>query len=248
MSRRITLPHTDIVAHRGFSRAAPENTMAAFKKAQAAGADGIELDVQLTKDGEIVVIHDETVDRTTNGSGWIKDLTLAEMQKLDAGRWFAVEYSGEPIPTLRYVLEWMAETSLWVNIELKNNRFPYPGLEEKVVKEVERVGLEERVVLSSFNPLSLRNLAAYRPALERALLYEYKLAAPWVYAKYIGVSAIHPHFTAIKPEIVNRCRKEGIAVRPYTVDEEETMSELIEAGVDAIITNVPERLFWLLND
>lgn len=241
------LPQVEIVAHRGFSEIAPENTMAAFKKAQAAGADGIELDVQLTKDGEVVVIHDETVDRTTNGSGLIKEMTWAQVRKLDAGRWFSEAYAGETIPTLRQVLEWVAGTSLWVNIELKNNRFAYRGLEEKVVKEIERTGLERRVVLSSFNPLSLRHLAAYRPAMERALLYENKMPAPWIYAKLIGVSSIHPHFSVITPAIVERCRAKGIAVRPYTVDDEGMMEELIEAGVEAIITNVPDRLFWILN-
>jgi glycerophosphoryl diester phosphodiesterase len=185
---------TRILAHRGFSAAAPENTLAAFRSAIEAGADGFELDVHMTKDGELVVIHDETVDRTTNGTGWIKDLTLVEIKRLDAGSWYSSQFTDERIPTLREVLDLIKDSNHTVNIELKNNLIAYPKLEEKVLREVDRADMEKRVVLSSFNHTSIYNLHLLRPTVKLGVLYDEPISIPWAYAKSLGATAIHPHF------------------------------------------------------
>ncbi|MBA4494286.1 glycerophosphodiester phosphodiesterase [Paenactinomyces guangxiensis] len=237
---------TKVFAHRGFSAIAPENTLAAFRMAIDAGADGIELDVHMTRDGEIVVIHDEKVDRTTDGTGWVKDFTLPQIKELDSGNWFAEAYAGERIPTLAETLELIKDTGLRLNIELKNNVFRYPGIEEKVAKEVERFALQKRVIISSFNHYSLRYFKLYRPDWQLGALYAAGLYEPWVYAKHLGVSAIHPFYLAAADEVIAGCHTHGIQVRPYTVDDPGEMSRLIAANVDAIITNVPDRLMKLI--
>ncbi|SEN07769.1 glycerophosphodiester phosphodiesterase [Lihuaxuella thermophila] len=236
------MAQTQICAHRGCSAVAPENTLAAFQMAIESGADGIELDVHLTRDGEIVVLHDETVDRTSDGTGWVKDLELSEIKRLDSGRWFSEKYRGETIPTLSEVLELVRETNLWINIELKNNIVIYPRMEELVVEAVERYGLQDRVILSSFNHHSLRHLKLYRPGLELAALFGAGLYEPWVYAEHLGVDAIHPYYPAVTDEMIAGCHARGIRVRPYTVDDRKQMERLISANADAIITNFPHRL------
>ncbi|MBA4601198.1 glycerophosphodiester phosphodiesterase [Thermoactinomyces mirandus] len=240
------MSQTKVFAHRGFSGIAPENTMAAFEKALEAQADGIELDVHLSRDGELIVMHDEKVDRTTNGSGWIKDLTLAELKQLDNGSWFGKDYENETVPTLAEVLELVGDSDLAVNIELKNTIIPYPGLEQKVIREVERFQMQDRVILSSFRHDSLQLVKKICPAMQVGALYACGMVDPWVYAGYLGVDAIHPHYLAATEEIVAGCHRHGIRVRPYTVNEEEDMKCLISAGADAIITNYPDRLRRLL--
>lgn len=230
---------SEIYAHRGFSKIAPENTMAAFQEAIQVDADGIELDVHLTRDGEIVVIHDETIDRTTNGTGWIKDLTLGEIRACSAGSWFSPYFAQERVPTLAEVLELLEPTSLWLNIELKNNIIRYPKLEEKVLKEIDCFGFQKRVILSSFNHFSLHHLHSIRPHLPLGVLYECNLMDPWDYAIQLGASAIHPFFPTVDEEIVRRSHEAGIAIRPFTVDEPIYQKMLFEWGVDALITNDP---------
>lgn len=236
---------TKILAHRGFSAAAPENTIAAFKAAIEAGADGFELDVHMTRDGELVVIHDETVDRTTNGTGWVKDLTLRELKELDAGLWFSPQFVNERIPTLGEVLELVRDSKHIVNIELKNNLLAYPGMEEKVIKEVEKLGMET-VSFSSFNHVSVYNLSQLHPSFKTGTLYDEPISDSWSYAKSLGASAIHPHHLLVTEEVVMRAHEYGIRVHPYTVDQEDEAKRLIGLGVDAIITNVPDRLKKLL--
>ncbi|MDQ0416352.1 glycerophosphoryl diester phosphodiesterase [Croceifilum oryzae] len=230
---------TEIYAHRGFSKIAPENTMAAFQEAIQAGADGIELDVHLTRDGEIVVMHDETIDRTTDGTGWIKDLTLGEICEHSAGSWFGSKFVQERVPTLAEVLELLESTSLWLNIELKNNIIRYPRLEEKVLKEVDRFGFQKRVILSSFNHFSLHHLHSVRPHFPLGVLYECNLIDPWDYAIQLGASSIHPFFPTLDEEIVRRSHEAGIAIRPFTVDDPIYQKILFEWGIDALITNDP---------
>jgi glycerophosphoryl diester phosphodiesterase len=146
------------------------------------------------------------------------------------------------------VLTLLEQTSIWINIELKNNIIVYPHIEEQVVKLVEYFGLENRVILSSFNHYSLRHLHLYRPTWQLAALYETGLFEPWVYAKYLGVSAIHPFYLAATDEVIVGCHEHGIAVRPYTVDDPCTMARLIQAEADAIMTNVPDLLCGLLTE
>lgn len=236
---------TRVFAHRGFSSIAPENTLPAFQEAIQVGADGIELDVHMTQDGELVVIHDEIVDRTSNGTGWVKNLTLSHLKQLDLGSWFSPRFMGETLPTLSETFEQLMDSSLEINIELKNNIVQYPGIEERLVKEIEDFGLSDRVIISSFNHYSLRHLHLYRPKMQLGALYELGLFEPWVYAKHLGVQAIHPFYLAAPEMIIEGCHAHGIQVRPYTVDDPAVMARLLNANVDAIITNVPDQLLHL---
>ena len=235
-----------VIAHRGYSSAAPENTMAAFKAAVAAGCRALELDVQLSKDGVVVVIHDEKLDRTTSGSGLVVDHTWAELKELDCGSWFDPRFSGEPMPTLDEVLQLTKEENLWLNVELKTGVIPYPGLEQKVVEAIQAHGVMEQVAVSSFNHYSLLAVKELAPQLETAILYMSGLVEPWLYAQRIGAEALHPLYYNIVPTIVQGAKEHGIKLRPFTVDDPKIAAAIIAAGVDGIITNYPERIEQLL--
>lgn len=229
-----------IYAHRGASGHAPENTMAAFRLAVEEGAEGIELDVQLSADRQVVVIHDETLDRTTDGLGPVNSRTWEELRRLDAS--FGQEaYRGEGIPLLSQVLELLAPTQLELNIELKNGIVPYEGMEELVVRMVRQYGMEKRVVLSSFNHYSIARLAGMAPDMEMAVLYAEGLYRPWEYAAFVGARSLHPHYLAVTPEIVMNAHMAGVKVRPWTVNSDEDYRRMAAAGVDAVITNYPGR-------
>jgi glycerophosphoryl diester phosphodiesterase len=237
-----------IYAHRGASNDAPENTLAAFRLAMEQGAEGIELDVQMTADGQLVVIHDETLDRTTNGHGLVVAHTYEEIKGLDASAKFGRGYRDEPIPLLREVLELIEPTQLELNIELKNGIIRYDGMEESVVRLVKEYGMEKRVNLSSFNHYSIVKLKSLAPEIETAILYVAGLYEPWNYAKTVGAGALHPYFYSVVPEIVVEAHQFGLKVRPYTVDEDRDIRKMIEAGVDAVITNHPLRMKRIRNE
>lgn len=136
-------------AHRGASAVCPENTMAAFRKGLELGATGIETDVQMTKDGGLVLIHDETLNRTTSGSGYVKDKTLAEILEVDAGSWFSPEFKGEKLPLLEDLLDLLQGRDTVLNIEFKNGTFFYPGMEEKVIAAVREFKMSDRVIFQA---------------------------------------------------------------------------------------------------
>lgn len=232
---------TMIFAHRGYSASYPENTMKAFKEAEKTGCDGVELDVQLTKDGEVVVIHDEKVDRTTNGSGYVKDFTFKEIRKLDASYQHKMLFKKELIPSLREVLEWMKSNQLICNIELKNGIIPYEGMEEKVISLIREYEMSNRVVISSFNHYSIVYCYRIAPEIETAPLLAEGLYMPWVYAQSIRAKAIHPKHLAASNELIVSAMENGIAVRPYTVNKESDMKRLLDVGCTAFITDDPVR-------
>ncbi|GAA0346199.1 glycerophosphodiester phosphodiesterase [Bacillus carboniphilus] len=231
---------TQIIAHRGSSKVEPENTMPAFQQAYKDGADGIEIDVQLTKDGEIVVIHDEKVDRTTNGKGYVKDYSLKELQKLNANNKFPTIHK-VTIPTLIEILEWIVSNEMTLHIELKNGVVPYPELEEKVIQLIRLYGVENRVILSSFNHYSIVKCYRLAPEIETAPIYKSGIFMPWVYAQSIRAKGIHPHYLAAPNELIEESMKNGIQVRPYTVNKEKDMKRLIEVNCTAFITDYPEK-------
>ncbi|MDY0322942.1 MAG: glycerophosphodiester phosphodiesterase [Candidatus Carbobacillus sp.] len=230
-----------IFAHRGASYKAPENTMVAFQLALEEGADGIELDVHVSADGVPVVIHDARLERTTNGRGWITEWTVKELKTLDAGSWFDPEYDQERIPLLEEVLAWIKPTSLHLNIELKDAPKMSQDILERVVALVRAYDLGERVVISSFHHERLVHLKAIAPEIERAILYVARLYQPWVYAAYVGASALHPYFEAVDARYVREVRAQGLAIRPYTVDDPQRIRELSAFGVTAVITNTPQQ-------
>jgi glycerophosphoryl diester phosphodiesterase len=231
------------VAHRGASAAAPANTLAAFEKAIELGADGIEFDVHLSADGVPVVIHDFDVAATTDGSGRVSDLTLAQLKELDAGSSFAPAFAGERIPTLEEVLETVGQRLL-LNVELKTTSIRDDGLERTVIAQVERHGLAHgnRVLLSSFNPISLRRAKKIAPHVPVGLLYALDMPLPlrraWL-APLVRHEARHPERRMVDARYVAWARRRGYRVNVWTVDDPGEMRRLIDLGVDAIITNVP---------
>lgn len=233
---------TLIFAHRGSAGTHPENTMDAFKAAEEFGADGIELDVHLTSDEQIVVIHDETLDRTTNGTGNVKDFPLKELKLLKANYHYKHFFKrASRIPSLRDVFEWMSHNTLICNIELKNNKIAYEGMEEKVISLIREFHYEKRIIISSFNHYSLLDVNQIAPEIEIAPLYKDVKAKPWEYAKSIKANGIHPKLAAVNPAVIKDTIENGIAVRPYTVNKEREMKLLIELNCSAIITDYPEK-------
>ncbi|KIL44325.1 glycerophosphodiester phosphodiesterase [Jeotgalibacillus soli] len=232
---------TQIFAHRGSSGRYPENTMKAFNEALKTGCDGIELDVQQTNDGELVVIHDETVNRTTNGRGAVALMNWREISSLDASynkkKWFV----RHRIPHLEEVLEWLTNNDMVCNIELKNNKVPYKGMEEKVLQKIAQYRLDERMILSSFNHQSVSELNNLAPNMEKAPLYSKKGINPLLLAQSVGATSVHANFRAISYEQMKQCQQASVAVRLYTLNRSNALQRWMESGVDAIITDYPEK-------
>ena len=226
-----------IYAHRGASTQSPENTMAAFRKAIELGSGGLELDVHMTKDGEIVVIHDEVIDRTSNGTGKVKDLTFSELLRYDFGYWFSQEFSEEKIPTLEQVMTLLSDWDGVLNIEIKAND---TGIESSVIALIDKYRMRKRVIISAFNHYILVNVKRIDDAIETGALIMETLYRPWEYAKRIGAGTIHPFYRAINQEIIGECLANGIDVNVFTVDRSEDIKMLAGAKVSGIITNVPD--------
>lgn len=235
---------TLIQAHRGASAYAPENTLAAFRLAAEMNADGVELDVHLTKDGVPVVNHNSYVNDTSDGKGEIKDMTFDEIRKFNfAYRYndtkFADKYGFQPIPALEEVYELLGPTGLFVNVELKSAE---DELLRKCTELIDKCGMRGKVLYSSFDHRALMRIHEYDPAVMTAPLFYQRIQFPWVYASLVGATALHPDWGQIFdiPEMVHECHIRGVRIHPWTVDEEGTMRRLIEAGVDALITDVPD--------
>ena len=231
-------------AHRGFSGLYPENTMLAFEKAaQLDGCDGIELDVHLTKDGEVVIIHDEKLDRTcVNGTGYVRDYTCEELKKFDVSYKFSGQCEPQHIPTLREYFELVKDLPLTTNIELKTGIFEYPGIEKKVYDLIEEFGLKDRIIISSFNHFSIKRMKSLCPDLECGLLTETWLIDAGKYTKACGAECLHPIFYNMTEEIVKEVKSCGIRINTWTVNEKEDIRMMIERGVDSIIGNYPDRV------
>jgi glycerophosphoryl diester phosphodiesterase len=238
------------LGHRGASAAAPANTLAAFRLALELGADGFELDVQLTADNELVVIHDYSVDHTTDGSGLVRQKTLAELKKLDAGVRFAPRFAGERIPTLREVFD-MAGKGPFINVEIKTASPRGNGLEPRLIALIREFGLGERLVVSSFNPFALWRMRRLAPDLKLALLYADDLPAylrdRWL-AFLSHPNALNPKYTMATEEHVRWAQAHGYGLYVWTVDGEAEMRRLAALGVTGIITNRPDVLKRVLSE
>ncbi|GKU81124.1 glycerophosphodiester phosphodiesterase [Niallia sp. NCCP-28] len=236
-----------VFAHRGYSAKFPENTMISFQQAEKVCADGIELDIQMTKDGELVIIHDEKVDRTTNGSGYVKDYLYKDIRTLDA----ASKYNGNgqkmQIPSLHEFFEWLQQTNIICNIEFKNNKLPYKGMEEKTVELIRQYGLENQIIFSSFNHYSMVLCNQIDPAIETALLFSDGIYRPWMYAKAIKANGIHPNQRLINKEFIRDSESFGIKVRAYTVNDPKKMKLFADSGISALITDDPSLAKSMLN-
>ena len=219
-----------ILAHRGASAHAPENTMAAFELALSHQADGIELDVMLSKDDQVVVIHDDTVDRTTDGCGRVRDMTLDELKSLDAG-------DGQKIPTLIDVFEQLGDKCL-LNIELKNYTSIFDRLPIAVAHIVRTYHLEDSVIISSFNPFNLPRFKRRLGGVELGLITLPDKASHWIW-RLFSYDALHPHFTDVDRILVSALHAQNRQVNVWTVDEPEEILRLADLNVDSIITNDP---------
>lgn len=233
-------------AHRGASAYCPENTMAAYSKALELGATGIETDVQRTKDGRLVTIHDESLKRTTGLDQLVKDIHFSDLRRLDAGSWKSAAFTSERIPALEELLELIHPTDCMLNIELKNTAVRYEGMEEQVIRMVRDFRMEERIVISSFNHYSLALCKQLAPEIRTGILYSEGLYRPWAYAKTLHADALHAHHMAVLPEWVKEAELEGIVYHPWTVNDEARMEQLVDAGAAGIITDYPDRLNAIL--
>lgn len=236
-----------IWAHRGASGYAPENTLEAFALAQEMGADGVELDVQFTKDRQLVVIHDERIDRVSDGSGYVSDYTLEELRKFNFNR-AQPSCTHADIPTLREVLELLASTPLTVNIELKTGVNFYPGIERETVKLVSEMGMGERVIYSSFNHESVMRVKEVAPGAQTGFLYCDGTLAMAAYAKAHGVTALHPALYLVKqPGFPEACRENGIRLHVWTVNDADAIEQMVQTGADAVITNYPDQAYEIIH-
>lgn len=231
-----------IFAHRGASAHAPENTISAFELALAQQADAIELDVKLSADGQVVVIHDFTVDRTTNGHGKVRDMRLADLKALDAGSFFSSKFAGEKIPTLEEVFEVMGRRT-FINIELKNYKSHGSDLVESVCMLVKRHQMQKRIMISSFFPSALSKAHSYLPDAPRGLLALYGFLGVW--ARSFGFSfgkydALHANLKDFTQQEVMRVHRLKRRVHVYTVNQEADMRRLFKWGVDGIFTDDPQ--------
>lgn len=237
------------IAHRGFSGMYPENTMLAFKKAIDAHCDGIETDVQVSKDGVLVICHDELLDRTSTGTGLLKDYTYEELLNFDFGIKFSPHFSGEKIPTLEDLLKLAKENNIFLNLELKNGLFPYEGIEKKVIDLIYKYDLKDSIILSSFNHFSMIKCKEIDSSIKTGLLYEGTFVDIEEYCKKLGADALHPqYFSLLDPQLTKKIQDEGIMINTYTVNHEIHMNALLDLKVNSIISNYPDKLYTVMNN
>ena len=243
------LPKPVIIAHRGASAYAPENTLASFELALRQGADAIELDAKLTHDGHIVVIHDQTVDRTTMHAGWVKDLSLAELRKMDAGSHFDIAFRGEAIPTLDEVFKAVGKLT-YINVELTNLISPLDHLPQKTVSLVRRHKITRRVWFSSFNPIALIRVHRLLPDAPIGLLALPGTAGLWgrsPLGRIIPHQSLHIALHDANPGLVKRIHRDQRKIFVYTANLENDMQSLFEMGIDGIFTDDPLLARRVLN-
>lgn len=239
-----------VLGHRGARAYAPMNTLPGFECAAEQGADGIELDIHLSKDGEIVVIHDFTVDATTNGTGNVADLTLAQLKELDAGSWFGTEFAGAQIPTLDEVFEWVAQRFL-VNVEIKSQAARTDGIEQKLAEKIKRHAMQAHVIVSSFNPLALRRFGVCGRELGVPIGFlhapEMPFYVPWLLTG-LTYQARHPHFSQVNRRYMDWANRHDYRVNVWTVNDPQVACVLRDLGVNAIITDQPDTILKALSD
>ena len=242
--------HPVRIAHRGASGSAPENTAAAFERAIQIGVDAIEVDVHGTSDGRVVVIHDPTLDRTTDRCGWVREQTLEQIRHADAGAWFGRQFRGEQVPLLEEAIETTRHRALLL-VEIKGE-----FLAEKVLQIVGETDAADQVVIQSFNPETIRRVKLLDAGIPTALLIGKLPAAPSrVRARRlvkqvleVGANALAIWHTTLTPSFFEETRKRAVSVWAWTVDEELVMRDMVQMGVQGIITNHPERLNGILED
>jgi glycerophosphoryl diester phosphodiesterase len=236
-------PHRFLrIAHRGSSGDRPENTLPAFRRAIEVGADMVELDCQLTRDGAVVVIHDETLDRTTSGEGPVAEHTLAEIRSLDAGTWFAPEFAGVTVPTLDEAVD-VLRGAAELNLELKGERGA-GALEEACLEILRQHDFLAPTVFSSFSSARMQTVRRMAPAARTAVLLDddAALEAALALAGEISAEALHPARLLALPALISAAHGRGLAVRVWPVNERREAERLVRLGVDGLFSDYPERL------
>ena len=229
-----------VVAHRGYSGAYPENTMLAFQKAVEAGCDEIELDVQLAKDGTVVIIHDEKIDRTTDSSGNVRDVTYEQLRTFDAAKLWNGKFSGVHIPSFEEYCEWAATVPVTTNIELKTSIVYYKEIEQKTIDIIAKYALEKKVMFSSFNHLSLISAKAIAPSIPvGALVEKTALVHAGYFCKKYGFEFYHPDFALLDDAAVNELKAHGTGFNVWTVNSMDALEKLHDWGASGVITNFP---------
>ena len=234
------------IAHRGASALAPENTMAAFERAVELGADAIELDLHLSRDGELVVIHDDTLDRTTDGNGPVHERDLEERKRLDAGRWFGEDFAGQRIPTLMEALDRFAG-KVPLALEVKAGSAFFPGIEEKVVSALRRHSAIGQTAVASFDHYALQRLKEIEPTLRTAALLVGRPVSISALAGPVKADGVALEASLVTKTEVEACRAAGLQLVVWVVNEPAQMRHFIELGVDGIITDRPDLLRMALN-
>lgn len=237
-----SLPRPTIFAHRGASAHAPENTLAAFELAIQHGAPALELDAMLTSDRQVVVIHDATVDRTTDGTGQVRQMSLAALKELDAGSKFDSAFKGEQIPTLAEVFETVG-MRIFINIEIKNYASPLDDLPSHIATLVQKYNLAEHILFSSFNPLALLKMRRLLPQVPRGLLIFHGSAGTWArgwLGRRFPCQALHPDLRDVTPAFIANTHHAGRRMHVYTVNQPDEIKRLFGWGVDGIFTDDPQ--------
>lgn len=230
-----------VIGHRGSSGIAPENTSASMELAVKQGCQGIETDLQLTKDGEIVVFHDWSVERTTDGTGEIKDLTLEELLTLDAGSWFSKKFENEKILSLESLLN-ILPNDLLLNLEIKSRAWDNRGIEEKVVKILEENNRLENTVISSFNHKCIERVGNLNPKIKLGFLYEayFVNLEELLETSKLDMYSIHPNYNYVDKDLIEKAHKNDLKVYSWTVNDIKSAQRLKDLGIDGIITNFPQ--------
>ena len=234
-----------LLVHRGFSGTYPENSPLAFEMAvEKTDADGFESDVHITKDGKLVIFHDATLERTSNGTGCIKDHTYEELLALDIGAWKSPEFAGQHIWTFDQLLEFCRETKKLLNMELKNYEVFYEGLEQRVIDAVCAHQMQDQVFVSSFNHISMQRFKELCPEIKTGLLYDKPYLDMASYVERSNADNMHPRYMLLQyqPELMELFHGRGMGVNTWTVNDEENMRDMMARGVDAIISNYPDLL------
>jgi len=231
---------------------APENTMTSFELACQMGSDFVECDVHLSRDQEVVVMHDERVERTTNGAGLIKDLKVSQLKRLDAGSWFSKKFKGEKVPTLMEVLSWIRHKTstnryqMGLCIEIKNDPVRYLNLVEKIAELIEKNEMVSRTVVISYDHGAVKRLKNLLPKIATGILYREPLEDPLNQAAAMKADALFPRNTLVTSSLIKKAHQKGFAVASWVINDPIEMEKFIAYGIDAMATNFPDRLNEIL--
>ncbi len=240
-------PRIAVIGHRGAMGHAPENTLASFKKAIEIGVDFVEMDIHLTSDGVPVVIHDHTLDRTTNGHGLVGQTPLEQVRSLDAGSWFDPAFASERVPTLEEVLR-LTSGECGVVLEIKNGPMHYPGIEKKVIDALHRSDMTGAALAISFDHPTVLRISGLDPSVRTGVLFVCQPVDVVGMARGANARVLLPQWSYLTGDMVETARKAGLEMMPWVVDDPNVMQTLIWLRVDAITSNYPDRLKHVLTE